>query len=177
MQNLLCMLCITHENIAGFSCICNIIFLSGYDIIRVNSACSEIFGNEFSFKLADIVTFQSNISSKVKKCKYISHLQAIRESNVYVTYCFIYCGNYVYYNFQEGFLLITHTCLWKQLLPSTNTCYLLKTARLAVIILVASNCWVCHLYCMIASSSSLIVSTQHLHYLLNICDPLQQNYP
>ncbi len=41
-------------------------------------------GNWIFLKLADIVVFQGNISSKVEKMQI--HLQAIRENIAYVTY-------------------------------------------------------------------------------------------
>ncbi len=65
--------------------------------LMLKGAWSEIFGKWIFFKLADMTTFPTKKSSTVKKnCKYVSHLQAIWENNVYVIYCFINGGNHVY---------------------------------------------------------------------------------
>ena len=40
-------------------------------------------------QILDMVTFQTEISSKVKNCKCEPLLQVIRENNVYVTYSLI----------------------------------------------------------------------------------------
>ncbi len=54
--------------------------------------CSEILGNEFALCLQIIVTFQTNTSSMVKNCKFLSPLKVIIEHNVYVICCFIQWG-------------------------------------------------------------------------------------
>ena len=52
--------------------------------------------NDFFFvKLADIVTFLNNYP-RWKHWKFESHLQGIGENSVYVTCCFIKCGNHVW---------------------------------------------------------------------------------
>ena len=68
----------------------------------------KIFGTWIFIKLVDMVSFLTNISSKVKKknCQFVSHLQAIRLNNTDATYCFIKCGDHVF-NYQEGFSWIS----------------------------------------------------------------------
>ena len=65
---------------------------------EVKGACSEIFGILIFLKLADMVTFPTNISSMVKKN---ANMQLIckpfeKKDNVYVTYCYINSGNHIF---------------------------------------------------------------------------------
>ena len=65
------------------------------------------------------------ISSKVKKLQIVSDLQAIRDNNVYVTYCLIKCGILVFKRVFHWFLQRFCAC------PFTNAIYLNMTQLLA----------------------------------------------